>query len=156
MTLRQQRESLGIPKDAIAVRLGIDAYDISRLESGSVAASVATLARISFLLGADARELFDLHPCECGCGELVGRRFVHGHARTSGRRGWQWAERRRELGIPETKVCEGCGRAYSRRKRENTKKWLKRRWCSADCWRNSPICRTPPHQRRWGSLTDQG
>jgi transcriptional regulator with XRE-family HTH domain len=150
MTLRQQRESLGIPKDAIAVRLGIDVYDLSRIENGSVSPSVATVEKLELLLSTDARAL-GARPCECGCGQLAapGRRFLHGHARTSGRRGWQWAERRRELGVPEQKTCIRCGAVYSRRKRENTKKWVKRRWCSAACWRESPICRTPPHQRRW-------
>jgi len=150
VTAKARRQQLGIPKPQLAARVGLDTYDLSRVENGSVAPSPATVAKVALLLGADARTLFDLHPCRCGCGTLISsqRRFAHGHDNTKGpqaRRYWQ--EQRRQAGIPETKVCVGCGEVYSRRLRENSRKWLKRRWCSAECWQASPICRTPVHER---------
>jgi transcriptional regulator with XRE-family HTH domain len=149
---RTRREQLGIPKAQLAARLGVSAHDLARLESGSVPPSPAIVAKVALLLGAPATMLFPLRECECGCRSLISsqRRFAHGHDNTKGpqaRRYWE-AQRLAE-GIPEMKTCEGCGRVYPRSRRENRKKWLKRRWCSATCWRGSAICRTPPHQRSW-------
>jgi hypothetical protein len=152
VTLRQQRESLGIPKDAIAVRLGIDIYDLSRIENGSVPASRANAAKLGLLLAADPRELLPHRECKCGCGTVVTRTWARGHSPQAAESVRRTVEKRRlKQGIPIEKTCEGCGSIYSRRKRENTAKWLKRRWCSAVCWRESPLCKTPPHQRSWAS-----
>jgi transcriptional regulator with XRE-family HTH domain len=147
-----RRQQLRISKKALAARVGLSVYDLSRMENGSVVPPVATIARIALLLGADPRTLFELHPCGCGCGTLIPkeRTFAHGHDNTKGEQARRvWQERRRQTGIPETKVCEGCGRTYTRRLRENTRKWTKRRWCSKECWQASPICHFPPHQRSW-------
>jgi DNA-binding XRE family transcriptional regulator len=148
---RDRREQLRVPKDQLAARHGLHAYDVSRLENGSVAPSVATLARIAFLLGTDARELFNVRACRCGCGTLVStqRTYAKGHHDKSHAAARAKRERRRRLGIPEEKVCEGCGGGYTRRRGESTKKWLKRRWCTAVCWRSSPLARTAPHLRKW-------
>lgn len=65
--------------------------------------------------------------CACGCGTEIAPHatYVRGH---------HWRVRREQAGIPEEKVCEGCGRVYTRTEiRQNTKHWLDRRFCSTEC-----------------------
>jgi hypothetical protein len=147
---RALREQLRVPKDQLAARLGIDTYGYSRIENGSVPALRANAAKLGLLLAADPRELPPLRKCLCGCGTVVTRTWARGHSPQAAESVRRTVEKRRlQQGIPIEKICERCGHSYTRRRGENTKKWLKRRWCSASCWRDSPLCRTPPHLRRW-------
>jgi DNA-binding XRE family transcriptional regulator len=139
IALKAARTSAGLAHAELAFRVGLSKSALAGIENGHHAPGLDVASKIADTLGVDVADLFHFHPCECGCGELTAKRFISGHnaGRPEHRAGLRRAhrERRAQLGIPEEKRCERCGRWYSRSEVPNQSlaHWLARRSCSGDC-----------------------
>lgn len=86
--------------------------------------------------------------CDCGCGDLIidqarqgsSARYLPDHNCRQPEHGASIARahraRRARLGIPEEKICARCGRTFTRSEvpDQSLAHWLKRRFCSNECF----------------------
>jgi transcriptional regulator with XRE-family HTH domain len=141
--LREIRIERGLSAAELAAAAGISRSRYYGIENGlQRAPSIATATAIAAAVGVDLGELFELRPCECGCGELTLGRLLPGHharlpgfastVREAKRR--QARERLEQLGLPEEKACERCGSTFSWwHVGQGFDHWAQRRFCSHEC-----------------------
>jgi DNA-binding XRE family transcriptional regulator/endogenous inhibitor of DNA gyrase (YacG/DUF329 family) len=145
--IRARRAELSISRTELALGVDVGKSTIAGIENGHHRPSLELARKIAEALNSDVTELFTLRECECGCGELMvdqsrrgsPARFLSGHNcrepehAAACTRGHQ--ARRARLGIPEEKICERCGRTFTRSEvpRSSLAHWLERRYCSGDC-----------------------
>jgi putative transcriptional regulator len=145
--IRVRRVELNISRTELALRVNVGKSTIAGIENGHHRPSLELAQKIASALDSNVAELFTLRECACGCGELMvdqdrlgsSARFLPGHNcrepehAAACTRGHQ--ARRARLGIPEEKICERCGRTFTRSEvpRSSLAHWLERRYCSGDC-----------------------
>jgi DNA-binding XRE family transcriptional regulator len=146
--LRAERLDQGLTRKEHAARVGISPDSLTNIENGNHRPSLERARRLSDALGVRMDTLFPTCECACGCGELLidqarhgsAARYLSGHNCRAAEHGASISRahqaRRARLGIPEEKTCERCGRTFSRAEVPNQSlaHWLKRRFCSNDCF----------------------
>jgi transcriptional regulator with XRE-family HTH domain len=146
--LRAERERQGLSRKELAALAGTNANALTGIENGHHPPAVDVASRLAVALGVELESIFTLVECGCGqCGEKLialprsrsSARFLPGHNSrqpdhgASVTRGHQ--ARRARLGIPEEKVCERCGRTFTRSEVRNQSDahWLARKYCEGNC-----------------------
>jgi DNA-binding XRE family transcriptional regulator len=151
--VRARRTEHRLTRKELAARAEASASAITGIENGHHRPSVELARRIAEALNSDVRDLFQLRECACGCGGLMvdqarlgsEARFLSGHNCREPEHGATIARahraRRRRLGIPEEKICEGCGRTFTRSEVPNQPlvHWLSREHCSFTCAHGPPV-----------------
>jgi putative transcriptional regulator len=151
--LRARRTEQGITRKELAARAGASASAVTGIENGHHRPSLELARRIAEALNSDVSEIFELRECACGCGGLIvdqarlgsEARFLSGHNSREPEHGATIVQahraRRRRLGIPEEKICEGCGRTFTRSEVPNQPlvHWLARKHCSFTCAHGPPV-----------------
>lgn len=142
---RERREELGFTRDQVAAAAGKRTSTLAGIENGHHRPSASLAVRIADQLDCDPDDLFDRHPCGCGCGELVFGRFASGHNTRTAEHSARLVElyrpkakaRLEELGVPDEKTCKRCGKTFSRFddeiRRQPLRHWLTREHCSYEC-----------------------
>jgi DNA-binding XRE family transcriptional regulator len=146
--LRAERERQGLARKELAARAAMSANTLTGIENGHQRPSIPVAATLAKALRVAMTDLFTIVECECGeCGELLidmprhgsAARFLSGHNVHRPEHGEAIASahrsRRSRLGIPEEKICKGCGRIYTRSEvpRQRLEHWLAREYCPDGC-----------------------
>ena len=145
--LKVERVRQGLTRKELAARAESSASTLTGIENGHQRPSLETAERFAAVLGVPVADVFSLTKCGCGCDGIVvdqsrhesEARFLSGHNASMPEhsahliRGRQ--KRRQRLGIPESKVCERCGRVYTRSEVPNQSiaHWLGRKYCESNC-----------------------
>jgi DNA-binding XRE family transcriptional regulator len=146
-SVRARRTEQGLSRVELAARVEVGRSTIAGIENGHHRPSLELGQKIADALSSEVAELFTLRECECGCSGVMidqarlgsSSRYLSGHncrrpehaaAATRAHRA-----RRERLGIPEEKICERCGRTFTRSEvpRQSIAHWLERRYCDGDC-----------------------
>jgi transcriptional regulator with XRE-family HTH domain len=144
---RKRRISLGLTLGELAAEVGLSEAVLARIETGKGRPSLARAEAIAETLGVEVEDVFELRECACGCGGRMidlprdgsAPRYISGHNSREPDHGASIAEahraRRRLQGIPEEKICNGCGRTYTRSEvpRQRLEHWLAREYCPDGC-----------------------
>jgi hypothetical protein len=126
----------------------MSANTLTGIENGHQRPSLERARALSEALGIELEELFAVCECDCGCGDLIidqarqgsSARYLPDHNCRQPEHGASIARahraRRARLGIPEEKICARCGRTFTRSEvpDQSLAHWLKRRFCSNECF----------------------
>jgi transcriptional regulator with XRE-family HTH domain len=145
--LKAERVRQGLTRKELAARVGMSVNTLIGIENGHQRPAVDVAGSIAAALEVELSNIFELVECECGCGgKLIDMprhgsqgRFLSGHNARQPEHGASvtrgHAARRARLGIPESKICKGCGREYTRSEvpRQSNEHWLAREYCPDGC-----------------------